>query len=79
MSQTLSLSPEIQEAVESFIEYHDPARTSIHLRCMLMEAMKHELLIDELYFKDLMYDLDGIFELLSAMSETSNARKDGQG
>lgn len=76
MKHTSTLSPELQQAVEQFIEYHDPSRASIHLRCMLMEALKHDLLVDELYFKDLMYDLDAIFELLGTMSGKSPETKE---
>lgn len=65
---TTTLTPELQEAVETFIEYHNPERTCKLLRAMLMEALKHDLLTEELYFNDLVYDLDGLFSLLETMS-----------
>lgn len=68
-TSTTTLSPALQEAVEKFIEYHNPSRASTNLRNMLMEALKHDLLVEEPYFNDLIHDLDGIFELLSAMDE----------
>lgn len=68
MSSTITLTAEIKQAVEKFIEYHNPARASTLLRCMFMEALKNDLLRDELYFPDLAHDLDGLFELLGAMA-----------
>lgn len=47
-----------------FIEYHPPARLSRNLRRMLLELLLTEGGGDGLYFNDLLYDLDGLFELL---------------
>lgn len=71
MPQKSTLTPEIQQAVENFMEYYNPARTSIHLRCLLMEALKNDLLRDELYFLEFAHNLDGLFELLSTMAGQS--------
>lgn len=71
MSHASTLTPEVQQAVENFLEYYNPARTSIHLRCLLMEALKNDLLRDEIYFLEFAHNLDGLFELLSTMAGES--------
>lgn len=35
---------------------------------MLMEALTHDLLVEDVDFKDLMHDVDGLFSLLDTMS-----------
>lgn len=49
-----------------FLEYHPPARVSQNLRRMLMEFLMTDNGIEASYLKDLLYDLEGLFEVLEA-------------
>ena len=63
-SNELLLSTALQEEFLRFIEYHPPYRFNRNLRKMLLEYLMHEGSLEEFYLKDLLYDLQGLFELL---------------
>lgn len=50
-----------------FIEYHPPERFRKNLRKMLFEFLMSDGAVESSYLKDLLYDLDGLFELLDAI------------
>lgn len=47
-----------------FFEYHPPGRLSRNLRRMMMEFLMTDQGIEAFYLKDLLYDLDGLFDVL---------------
>ena len=59
----------VQEAFLRFMEYHPASRFSRNLRKMLLEFMMHDGAVEALYFKDLIYDLEGLFDLLDEIEE----------
>ncbi|MEJ0057613.1 MAG: hypothetical protein WDN75_19390 [Bacteroidota bacterium] len=60
------LSQEITEKLIHFIEHHPPRRFTTTLRRMLLEFLMYDGAIEASYLNDLLYDLDGLFELLEA-------------
>lgn len=57
-----------------FMEYHDASHFSKNLRKMLLEFLMREESIESIYLKDLLYDIDGLFDLLDAIgSEAEGA------
>jgi hypothetical protein len=63
----------LQSEFLRFIEYHPPRRFSRGLRKMLMEFMMQDAAVEAFYLRDLLYDLEGLFELLDAASESGFA------
>lgn len=57
----------LQAEFVRFIEYHPAARLSKNLRVMLLEFLQHDGAIEADYLKKLLYDLEGLFELLDAI------------
>jgi hypothetical protein len=54
----------LAEALLRFMEYHPAARVTCNLRKMTFEFLMSEAAIENIYLKDLLYDLDGLFDLL---------------
>lgn len=61
------VSSALQEEFLRFIEYHPPRRLDRNLRKMLLEHLMHEGSLEDLYLHDLLYDLQGLFELFDAI------------
>lgn len=61
------MSTHLREEVIRFIECHPARRFSRNLRRMLFEFLMTEGAVESLYLKDLLYDLDGLFELLEVI------------
>jgi hypothetical protein len=61
------LSPTLESEFSRFIEYHPADRVSRNLRKMLLEFLMAPGADEVLYIKDLLYDLDGLFELLDCV------------
>ena len=74
-SDELLLSTTLQEEFLRFIEYHPPYRFNRNLRKMLLEYLMHEGSLEEFYIKDLLYDLQGLFDLLD-MIEMERAHEE---
>ena len=66
-SKEALLSEALAEEVVRFREYHPPNRFSRNLRTMLIEFLMFEGAIEENYLQDLLYDLQGLFELLDTI------------
>jgi hypothetical protein len=64
----------LQEEVVRFMEYHPAGRLNRNLRKMLLEYLMHESALENFYLKDLLYDLEGLFELLDSMEAEINMR-----
>lgn len=65
--RTSALSRSLQDELLRFMEYHPVSRFNRNLRKMLLEFLMQNGSVENLYFKDLVYDLDGLFELLDAI------------
>ncbi|HMR56641.1 MAG TPA: hypothetical protein PKC10_04935 [Cyclobacteriaceae bacterium] len=63
----VKLTPTLRAELVRFIEYHPADRVSKNLRMMLLEFLQHEGAIEADYLKKLLYDLEGLFELLDAI------------
>lgn len=48
---------------------HPPSRLSRNLRTMLLEFLQHDDALEAPYLKDLLFDLQGLFELLEGMEK----------
>ena len=67
-------SDALTEEFVQFMEYHDASHFSRNLRKMLLEFLMREESIESNYLKDLLYDIDGLFDLLDAIrSEAQRA------
>lgn len=54
----------VAEELLRFMEYHPAARLSHNLRKMLMEFLMSDGAVESIYLKDLLYDLDALFDFL---------------
>lgn len=63
------LSKPMQEAMIRFLEYHPAKRFSKNVRKMLLEYLMSDGAVENLYFNDLLYDLEGLFDLLDVAEE----------
>jgi len=61
------LSSLLQEELLRFMEYHPANRFNRNLRKMLLEFLMQDSAVEALYLRDLLYDLEGLFELLDAI------------
>lgn len=50
-----------------FVEYHPARDFSTSLRKMLLEFLMRERAVESVYLKDLLYHIDGLFDLLDAI------------
>jgi hypothetical protein len=57
----------VQEAVVHFREYHPIDRFSRNLRTLLLEFLMYDGAIEANYLQDLLYDIQGLFELLEVI------------
>jgi len=57
----------VQEAVVHFREYHPVDRFSRNLRTLLIEFLMYDGAIEANYLQDLLYDIQGLFELLEVI------------
>jgi len=55
------------EEFSRFREFHPARRFSVNLRTMLIEFLMYEGAIEARYMQDLLYDLQGLFDLLEAI------------
>lgn len=65
----MQLTKPMEEALLTFIEYHPPARVSRVLRRMLVQWLMPDSAVEERDFRDIMYDVEGVFELLDGVGE----------
>jgi hypothetical protein len=68
----------LQEEVVRFMEYHPVNRLNRNLRKMLLEYLMQESALENFYLRDLLYDLEGLFELLDSMEVEINTRGTGK-
>lgn len=61
------VSRAVEEEFKRFLEYHSAGRMNRNLRRMLLEFMMTDGACENFYFKDLLYDLEGLFDLLDAI------------
>ena len=69
------MSSALQEEFLRFVEYHPPRRLNRNLRKMLLEHLMHEDSLEDLYLQDLLYDLQGLFELFDAVELEESGRE----
>ena len=58
---------DIAEELMRFVEYHPAARLKKNIRKMLLEFLMSDGAVENLYLKDLLYDMEGLFELLDVI------------
>jgi hypothetical protein len=61
------VSVSLQEEFARFMELHPANRFNRNLRRMLFDYLMHESSLEDFYLKDLLYDLQGLFELFDAI------------
>lgn len=61
------LSDRLVTEFVQFMEYHPARHFRRNLRKMLMEFLMHERAIESGYLKDLLFDIDGFFDLLDVI------------
>jgi len=57
----------LQRELLQFAEYHPVNRISRNLRTMLIDFLMYDGAIETSYLQDLLYDLQGLFELFEAI------------
>lgn len=60
---------DIVEELMRFMEYHPAARVKKNMRKMLLEFLMSEGGVEKIYLNDLLYDVEGLFELLDVIEE----------
>lgn len=65
----------VQDEFVRFMEYHSAARFNRNLRKMLLEFMMLDAAVEAFYLKDLLYDLEGLFELLDAIQSAESGKE----
>lgn len=71
------LTAGLVEQFADFVEYHSARDFSINMRKMLLEFLMQERAMESVYLKDLLYHIDGLFDLLDAIDR--EAPHGGQG
>jgi hypothetical protein len=61
------LSKTLEDEFLRFLEYHPAGRFTRNLRKMLLEFLMTHGADEGLYLNDLLYDLEGLFELLDCI------------
>lgn len=69
------LSTTLEGEFLRFLEYHPAGRVNRNLRKMLLEFLMAQGADEGLYIKDLLYDLDGLFELLDCAEMQGEERR----
>lgn len=67
------LPEEVREQFVRFVEYHSAKQFGKNLRKMLLEFLMHDSSVESIYLKELLYDLDGLFDLLDAIEEGTDS------
>lgn len=62
-----SFNTQLLDELIRFQNAHPPARLSKNLRIMLLEFLQTEGAIESMYLDDLLYDLQGLFDLLDIL------------
>jgi hypothetical protein len=70
------VSPDIAAEFLRFMEYHPAERVKKNIRKMLFEFLMSEGGVENLYLKDLLYDLEGLFELLDVIEVADRQKKE---
>ena len=66
----LEVSSEAKRLLQLFLEQHPPQRLSMNLRKMLLHSLISEGGLENGFLGDLLYDLDGLFDLIDAIQIT---------
>ncbi|HLT71443.1 MAG TPA: hypothetical protein VKZ75_02270 [Cyclobacteriaceae bacterium] len=64
------LTDDLREEFRQFLDFHSAQRLSKNLRKMLLEFLSNDGALETVYLKDLLYDLDGLFDLLDVIEKT---------
>ncbi len=62
-----SLNLAIAEELTRFMEYHPAKRVDQNLRRMLLEFLQYDGALEAGYLNDLLYDLEGLYDLLDVI------------
>lgn len=60
----IKLTKKLKNHFADFLEYHPPGRFSRNLRKMLLDYLQSNLIGIPHYYADLLFDLEGLFDLL---------------
>lgn len=71
--EPLVLSKAVKDELVRFKESHPVRRFSRNLRTMLIEFLMYEGAIEASYLQDLLYDLQGLFDLLEVIQLENEA------
>lgn len=69
------LSKAVGEELIRFKEYHPAERFSRNLRTLLIEFLMYEGAIEASYLQDLLYDLQGLFDLLEVIQSENETKE----
>ena len=67
LHNALRLPVEVEQEVLRFMEFHPADRLQKNLRRMLLDFLVYQGSLEAVYLRDLVEDLDGLFELLDVM------------
>jgi len=70
------LTTQLRKEFLQFLEYHPAKRFSLNLRKMLMDFLMCDGTIESSYLNDLLYDMEGLFDLLDVAQSESQDRND---
>ena len=64
-----AVSARLMAEFMQFIEYHPAKCLRRNFRKMLLEFLMHERAVESVYMKDLLFDIDGLFDLIDAIED----------
>ncbi len=70
------LSGRLTGEFADFVEYHSAKQFRRNLRKMLLEFLMHEQSVESIYLKDLLYDINGLFDLLDVIESEQVSEDD---
>ncbi|MDV3307550.1 MAG: hypothetical protein LOY03_01875 [Cyclobacteriaceae bacterium] len=65
----------VEQEVLRFMDFHSPDRFQKNLRRMLLDFLMYQGSLEAVYLRELVEDLDGLFELLDVMESASQTSR----
>lgn len=73
LQDTPRLPAAVEQEVVRFMEFHPVDRLQKNLRRMLFDFLMYQGSLEAVYLRDLVEDLDGLFDLLDVMESVGKA------
>lgn len=75
-TEGIRITSEIEEALIQFIESHPPHVARRNLRKMFTDYLKNPSAVDEVYYREVVQQVDAMFDLLDVIDDSLNPKKE---